>query len=472
MLQSTAQQFKSNALFRVLAFLDNTGVQTFTLNSEVDADGRFRDPDTVFAAEAPITGVLSAALDALRANVRRLFTDAAEQHALLSALGAGAPGQPVKESLSIARASTPLPVEEKDVAPASLGSVRSSQQQQSFSTPLSPTPASTPWCELVLHPTSLAHYADDVEKEFPIHLMVRLHEVLGISAGPSFCCTSSAFIEQFLVDGIDEWLRRCPIEEVKRMVLACGVQPTVLASAFTQEQQQAAIPQDTALPNALADFVVDVVFPVPGKAAEESPNVSCTEAMETLEDWLILSYEKNHEALDIEEIEDAVTDGQSDDSDNNGGHLQSERKRPRADNTCAVANNSLGSWHPVDGEEVLTAENIDRYLRECPQRIPKSILREKRKRISDASITEFELEHHYTAAELKKLVKGGLGVMTASEATSFMECPVTETQVKQAALLTRKSQFVAWILSVHHKSLTQEHTCEKGTDTTAPSPSR
>ncbi|CBZ23838.1 conserved hypothetical protein [Leishmania mexicana MHOM/GT/2001/U1103] len=443
-----AQQFKSNALFRVLAFLDNTGAQAFALDAEVDETGNFRNPESVFAVDAAITGVLTAALDALRANVRRLFTDAAEQHALLTVLGTGAPEPSKKASLRITTTSAPLPPEEGGAAPADLSSDEALPQQESSSIPLSSAPVSTAWSEAALHPTSLAHYADDVENEIPIHLLVRLREVLSIPAAPLCCCSCSPFVEQLLIDGLDEWLRRCRVDEVKRMILACGVQPTVLNSTFMQKRASDA--QDAALPDALADFVVDVVFPVPAQAGKASANASSTATAEALQDWLILSFEKNHEAVDIED-EEASASGQSDCSDNSGTNSQGERKRTRTDNTRPSSDDrdGLGAWEPTKGEEVLTAENIDRYLLECPQRIPKEILREKRKRISDASITEFELNHHYTAAELKKLVKEGLGTMTASEATDFMECPVTEAQVQQAARMTRKAQCVAWILSVH-----------------------
>ncbi|KAG5473568.1 hypothetical protein LSCM4_03637 [Leishmania orientalis] len=453
---ATAQLYKSNALFRVLAFLDNTGAQAFALDTEVDEDGDFRNADSVFGADAAITGILTAALDALRANVRRLFTDAAEQHALLAVLGAGAPDPSTRASLWITTAPAPLPLEGDGAAAVGVNADGPLERLHSSSS----APMGTPWSEAVLHPTSLAHYADIVENEIPIHLLMRLRDVLGIptatlagdSAVPvaaSCCCSCSPFVEQFLIDGLDEWLRRCPIDEVKRMIRACGVQPVVLESAFTQQQQSDA--QGSSLPNALADFVVDVVFPVPAHAGKASVDASSGAAVEGLQDWLILSYEKNREAVDIEEEESTSTNEQSDRSDSGATNSQRERKRHRADiaRPAADRGDSLGSWEPEDGEEVLTAENIDRYLLECPNRIPKEILREKRKRISDASITEFELERHFTAAELKQLVKERLGAMTASEATEFMKCPVTEAQVQQAARLTRKAQFVAWILSLH-----------------------
>ncbi|CAJ1029789.1 hypothetical protein, conserved [Leishmania lindenbergi] len=472
MCAATAQQFRSNPLFRVLAFLDNTGAQAFALDAEVDADGDFRNPDSVFATDSAITGVLTAALDALRANVRRLFADAAEQHALLAVLGAGAPEPPKKASLCITTIPVPLPLEVDGVVPVDVNSDASLQPQPSSSASLSSLPISTPWSEAVLHPTSLAHYADNVENEIPIHLLVRLHEVLGISAvpltaddaaraAPSCYCTCSPFVEQLLIDGLDEWLHRCPIDEVKRMVLACGVQPTVWESTFTQQQQQQqqrADAQCATLPDALADFVVDVVFPVPAQAQKVSPNASSTTTVETVQDWLILSFEKNREAVDLEDDDNASANEQSGKSDDSGTNSQGEKKRIRTSSTCPSAGDrdGLGSWEPIDGEEVLTAENIDRYLLECPQRIPKEILRAKRKRISDAGITAFELEHHYTAAELKKLVKEGLGTMTASEATDFMGLPVTEAQVQQAARLTRKAQLVEWILTLHKAAVLQQ----------------
>ncbi|GET90483.1 hypothetical protein, conserved [Leishmania tarentolae] len=450
-----AHQFKLNALFRVLAFLDNTGSQAFDLGAEIDEDGNFRNPQRVFAADTAITGVLTASLDALRSNVRRLFTDAAEQHALLAVLGTGAPEPSTKTPLWTTTTPSSLPLEESGAAQVDLRSNEPLRQQESSSVLLSSALANTPWSKAVLCPTSLAHYADSVENEIPIHLLVRLREVLNIPASPSCCCSCSPFVEQFFIDGLDEWLRRCPIDEVKRVILACGVQPTVLEATFIQ-QQQAADPQGSALPDILADFVVDVVFPVPAQAGETTANAPSTATADGLQDWIILSFEKNHEVVDVED-ENTSANGQSESSNSSDTNSQGERKRPRTDNTHPSANDrdSLGTWEPTDGEEVLTAGNIDRYLLECPQRIPKEILREKRKPISDASITEFELNHHYTATELKKLVKESLGAMTASQATDFMQCPVTDSQVRQAARLTRKAQFVAWILSLRKAAVQQ-----------------
>ncbi|KAG5473847.1 hypothetical protein LSCM1_04479 [Leishmania martiniquensis] len=463
MCPATAQQYKSNALFRVLAFLDNTGTQAFALGTEVGDDGNFRKAERVFAADAAITGVLTAALDALRANVRRLFTDAAEQHALLSVLGAGSPEMSTRASLWITTAPTPLPLREDGAALTDVNTDDPLPTLQSSSTALASAPMDTPWSEAVLNPTSLAQYADTVENEIPIHLLMRLRGVLGISAVPPAgdgavpaaapcCCTSSPFVEQLLIDGLDEWLRRCPIDEVKRMIRACGVQPTVLASAFTQQQQQSVDAQDASLPNSLVDFVIDVVFPVPVQTAgKASASASSGAAAEGLHDWLILSYEKNREAIDIEEEESTSASEESDGSNDSVTQGHSKSKRARTDFACPSTDHihALSAWEPAEGEEVLTAENMDRYLRESPQRIPKAILREARKHISDASITEFELKHHYTAAELKELVKERLGTMSASEATDFMKCPVTEAQIQEAARLTRKVQFVKWILALH-----------------------
>lgn len=470
MYPATAQQYKANALFRVLAFLDNTGTQSFVLDTEVDADGAFRDAERVFAEDTAISAILAAALDALRANVRRLFTDAAEQHAVLTVLGAGGDSPAPSASPCIAdAAAAPLPP--SDGATESLDGDAHALSSQALSlsslTSPQPTPANTAWSEAVRHPVSLANYADDVENEIPIHLLVRLRGVLGIAAPPTdapeevarpaCCCTSAPFVEQLLVDGLDEWLRRCPTDEVKRMVLACGVQPAVWASAFnppaqsSEESASGAI----ALPDAVADFVVDVVFPVPPAVAPGDAMAGAAAAgADGMQDWLLLSYEKNREAFDIEDAED------DSDSDSEGPAALAT-KRARSSGGDREKNgdgggrgdggaDGLGAWQPPEGEEVLTAENIDRYMRECPQRVPKEVLREKRKPLADATITEFELEHHYTAAELKKLVKDEVGSMSAAEASAFLDTPVSEDQVQQAATLTRKAQFVKWMLDLHN----------------------
>ncbi|KAK7200291.1 hypothetical protein NESM_000081900 [Novymonas esmeraldas] len=471
----TARRLKDNALFRVLAFLDSTGVQPFALDAEVDADGDFLDPGRLFAADTAITGVLTAALDALRANVRRLFADAAEQHALLRVLGTGAPDPGTGASPWIVDAAAAAPAEARTDGRSSVPDSHRASSSLSC-TPPSPVPAhDTPWSASVLHPTSLANYADSIENEIPLHLLLRLREVLGIAAdttpvgadgdataaasssspcAPSIpgccrCCTASPFAEQLLIDGLDEWLRRCPVTEVRRMILACGVQPAVCASAFAaQSQAQAPRTHPGGLPDALVDFVVDVVFPLPSSAGESAS----ASVVEGLQDWLLLSYEKNREAVQIDEdgadSESAEEDRSSSSSSSDGPAAKRGRLEGVSPSPDGTAGN-LGAWAPADGEEVLTAENIERYMRECPQRIPREVLRQARKRISDATITEFELEHHYTAAELKKLVKDDVGGRSASEATELLQCAVTAEQVEQAARLTRKAQFIAWVLSLH-----------------------
>ncbi|KPA80577.1 hypothetical protein ABB37_04777 [Leptomonas pyrrhocoris] len=499
-----ANQYRANVLFRLLAFLDNTGTQPFVLAKEVSADGHFLHPEVVFADGTAVAAILAASLQALRANVARLFASAEEQRALLNAIGTG-----VRKEAATADAVLPpsparpaAPLSTARDATADANGVAQTQEREGdppsgkdvaalTSKPVS-LPRDTKWSYLVCHPVSLLHYAEQVESELPIHLLVRLREVLGVAPAaaspppndsdadpvtlPIATFSDTPFVEQMLIDGLDEWMRSCPVDEVRRVILACGVQPTVLSFAFEQQQQpqkQSSAAEkapfvfsseraNTLLPDSLVDFVVDVVFPVSTVSTSPSSSTAGTQSTtatstpgEGLQDWLLLSYEKNHETIEVGEEEEEEEDVNSNDSDAGGGdrprkvpHAEGGR-RPQASPKDDGETNSLGAWQPQDGEEVLTADNIDRYLKEYPQRIPKEILRAKRKLITDPAITAFELENHYTAAELRKLIKEEVGSMTAVEATVLMGCPISEAQVVQAAGATRKAQFVEWVLAAH-----------------------
>jgi hypothetical protein len=503
MSSATASQYKANVLFRLLAFLDNTGTQSFALDEEVDERGRFLHPEEVFGEDTAVAAILAAALRALRGNIRRLFKDAAEQQALFAVIGTGAVATAVRTwdftkwvSTSPAASSTrevenvesspTVPnLDESEVASGANGGNSAGVMDAP------PLPIDTTWSYLVCHPVSLLRYAEQVENELPIHLLVRLREVLNVAPAPALveegsgvvdkttnptaAFSATPFVEQLLIDGLDEWMRSCPVEEVKRMVLACGVQPTVLASACDQPPRQQQVEEGeaenkqisssppsspAALPDALVDFVVDVMFPVPtvgtnSNSTSSLPPTAATQntpatPAEEVQDWLLLSYEKNHETVEVDDENNESEDN------NNKDESDHPRKIPRAECGPPTTQQSdegdgLGAWQPEDGEEVLTADNIDRYLRECPQRIPKEILREKRKPISDSSISVFELENHYTAAELRKLVKDEVGSMSAADASARMGCPITDSQVAQAAKGTRKAQFVEWILAAHRK---------------------
>lgn len=525
MSTATASAYRANLLFRLLAFLDNTGTQSFVLNKEVGEDGRFLRPDEVFAESTAIAALLNASLRALRANVHRLFSDAEEQQALLGAIGTGVVGQQQATSTPdlTARASGPsthssyantdaVEVEhpqdsEKEGLSCDTSNDAPTRTQASLSSQL---PIDTTWSYLVCHPVSLLHYAEQVEDELPVHLLLRLREVLGVIPSASLDKTekgvaaaattfsTTPFAEQMLIDGLDEWLRSCPVDEVKRIVLACGVQPAVLASAFEQQQRveeeaeqhqqefsgkatpvfsSTSAKKSPELPDSLVDFVVDVVFPVssmspcfsPSSTVATQSTISTT--AEGLQDWLLLSYGKNHETIEIGEEEEDEEGRDGGDSNSEAEHASNgagadggdesgyPRKMPRSEGDRQRGSqktveeeeerDGLGTWQPEEGEEVLTADNIDRYLRECPQRIPREVLRETRKPISDAAITAFELEHHYTAAELRRFVKDEVGSMSVQEASATMGCPVSESQIAQAARATRKAQLVEWVLAVH-----------------------
>lgn len=408
----SADRYKSNPLFRLLAFLDNTGTQTFELAAAVDTTGNFVDAANTFRKDSTAASILSASLTALRDNIRRLFTDAVEQRAIFEIVGTGeeAPQADVIATAESSAAALPLPVD-------------------------------TEWSRAMLQPLSLAYFSDDLESGFPLNLHHRLCNVLGILPSSTAdgeannCsgeCSSSggaSLAEQFIIDGIDEWVRHADAAEIRRIVRACGVQPTVVEAAF--ESRGA----DEVVPATVVDFIIDIIYPPSSTngaaAADRAPPV---------QDWLVLSYEKNRESISVAEdtpspslsleVEDATSP---------------EKKRQRTGD----GEKPLDASELNNDEELLTSDNIDEYMMKCPQKIPKSIIQAKRKSLKDPAITAFELEHHYSAVELKSFVKEELGCMKAEAATVWIGHLVAEDQLFQAAKATRKAQFIDVLLKIH-----------------------
>lgn len=551
----STEALKRNPLFRVLAFLDDTGTQTFDLQKEVDpTTGAFVRPKDLFAEGTPINDILSAGLFAFRENIAALFTDLEERHALLEIVGwspsegeggdeeadaghiaAPSPAQPSKEagttSASPATEGTALDGDEvspqplTEVAPAVGGSPANSASSpqsnaalpttssvvsppQSSSTidvnaaaaPVAtssnaPTdaekhkrnsekvshndenstrlPRRTRWSERMLCPHSFAGFVDRLESGFPMHLLCRLQEVLGIPA--TSAQSSSPLAEQYLIDAIDRWMSSRPPNENDRMVLACGVQPTVLEAAHARAAE---------LPNALIDFVVDVLFPTtPSLLVAEDDGEdgvgpeSRPPPHQPVVDWVVLSYEKNREAIDVEdEITDSGSVAGSDndvDEDEPLGDAEEgatassspSAKRARREGRPKVEDSGLAGWTPEDGELVLTEDNIGHFMRTQPNIIPKDILRAHRRPWTSPVITEFELENHFTAAELRSAVKEIAALPTAGAGESDADATaqraaleaaightIPDALIARAAKVTKKADFVRLLLDLHPRS--------------------
>lgn len=437
-----AQTWERNALFRTLAFLDNTGEQSFDLAEEVDGHGGFLRPEVLFAGGTAAHAILAAGLEALRDNVEYLFADEAERRALLRVVGAATAAPPVEEE---EEAFTEDPQSPHDGAKADGGSGPLEDAPPQLRQPRKKPreapevlPHDTEWSRHLLRPKSLSDFAESFCGSFPLHLLYRLEEVMGVPPTNSSSLTDSPLVEQFFVDAFDRWMDALAEADRHRMILACGVQPAVLEAAVARKAE---------MPYALTDFVISVVFPTPeelrgrphGGAGAAGTGTTATAAEEeeeeegpdkggdgvTVQDWLLLAYQRNHEAIDVEEEDSfaATSDGQGAEE----GGEQRSAPRPRRE-----VEDALRGWNPEaedEDEVVLTADNIDRYMRENPSVIPVTVLREKRKSWKSPSITPFELEHHYQLTELKAAVRelASLAGASADVVRAWEDAAVAET---------------------------------------------
>ncbi|ORC90259.1 uncharacterized protein TM35_000093090 [Trypanosoma theileri] len=342
-----SEKWKKNPLFRLLAFLDIVGLQTFSVKNDITDDGVFIEANRTFSPDSVIHKILTHGLHSLHANIKRLFLVEEEQKILLQFIG-------------------------------------------------DPNEASSSFCQGLLKPSSLTSFLDIVENELPVWALIRIKEVFGLLS------SSTTITEQFLIDALDDWMQKRTPRENDAMVLSCGVQPDMLDSARARADE---------LPNAVEDFIIDVVFPPPypstlevkeeeeEKEEEGSKEKKGDKKKHTLLDWLIEAYEKCHEIIDVEE-EEIEEEEEIKNEDGKESPIESTMKKRRKEEE---------EKEEESEEEYLTADNIDRFMRERPSVIPKEILREKRRSLQDAGITDFELQNHYTVNELSVFVKEKIG---------------------------------------------------------------
>ncbi|CBH10146.1 hypothetical protein, conserved [Trypanosoma brucei gambiense DAL972] len=316
------EKWKDNPLFRLLAFLDVVGLQRFSHANDLKSDGTFINPDRTVGAGTVMHNILRSGLHALRANITRLFADEKEREQLLLLVG-------------------------------------------------DPNETPTVFGEGVLKPPSLQEFDEVVDSALPVWARLRLQEAVALNTDGNEKVSSGSvkISEQFLIDAIDGWMNGRSHKENDALVLACGVKPEVLEAARGRADE---------LPNAVEDFIIDVVFPPSyGNEAKESDMV----------DWLIASYEQCCEAVNAEEEEDTERDQENENNE----------------------------------EVLLTSENVATFMLENPSVIPKAIVRELRRKLYDPEITEFELRNHYLASELVAFAKGELGLKKGLNRTNCVK---------------------------------------------------
>ena len=193
---------------------------------------------------------------------------------------------------------------------------------------------------------------------------------------------------QFFVDGFDVWLNHQDIHRVKTMLIACGVQPSLVNQAAEESRDR------------LNDFLITLIFPEKDDRTEHG-------------DWLASLKAKN-EAFAVEEYRTTPPPA-SPAPPGEGAELvrfptaaeiKNDRKRPRDDeedvgDSTDSKSNVTGKTTAEDGELLITEETLPKLMETQPNLIPKDILRAHRRKIG-TGINEFALTHHYTMDELRK----------------------------------------------------------------------
>lgn len=357
------------------------------------------------------------------------------------------------------------------------------------------------WESRVTQPTSLHGLEDAMGDTFSLSTVMRIHDAFcsdslsndganeegdgsHIGSKRRYCCDRhllSRLVEQFLTDGLDAWLRAsASIPSLTSNLTDSGDSPHVVSLSQSSEDpsQQPSSPAVSTTPSThylqrmvlacggalsptevlpllstaegvdvLVGFVLDVLFPVNGfiklsqqrkrKDSDEAIIANdCEEqaqeeqeAVEVLDDWVLTAYMKNHEVL----ILGSSSSSSSDDDDDGEDETSPSNLR----------------WKPSQDEETsgdlfVTCDNIDSYLRHSPHLLPRTILAAKRKRWDDASITVWELEHHYTATELK-------AAMRASLPTLLEKAAVEEAALVKRLLMEKKSKMIEGVTELQRR---------------------
>lgn len=142
--------------------------------------------------------------------------------------------------------------------------------------------------------------------------------------------------------------------------------------------------------------------------------------------------------------------------------MTTKKRRKTEGNTSsfleAVAKDDKGldGWTPPDdGEVYLTSAMIDSFMREHPEKLPRSVVVEKRRKISDPQLTQRELENHYTAAELRCILKDLIREREDSnEWGSPLSDAMNELSVKEWDRIkkaTKKVEFVHFLIRLYKR---------------------
>lgn len=201
---------------------------------------------------------------------------------------------------------------------------------------------------------------------------------------------------QFWIDGFGRYLREgLEASQVVRMAVAIGVNPKEIHPALLQRIESAGVYEAVALESEegkslqrLVELILAFVFPpMPSGAA-----------------WLPQTIGRVGEKRDRQDQSTAQKRSRKEDHTASGSQAD------------AISVTSADSSGKSLDEDLADSDELQRLMKENPRLIPRETVKLLRKSLTNETITEFELEHHYTLAELRDEAKRR-GVQVASRAT-------------------------------------------------------
>lgn len=117
----------------------------------------------------------------------------------------------------------------------------------------------------------------------------------------------------------------------------------------------------------------------------------------------------------------------------------------------------LQGWTPPeDGDLYITSEMIGTFMNEHPEKLPRRLILEKRKKISDPHLTKWEIENHYTASELKSIIKELVREKETQESHPISS-PLNSIQAlpskdwERVRKSTRKVEFIEFLMRLYKR---------------------
>lgn len=503
-------------LFRLLAFLDTTGIQAFDAEVELSAEGEFLRPDYLLftpdlngssTSPTPFSKILFAACCALQENLSILCSSEEVGAELV------ADARDILELLSLPISTVTDKINEEK------GKIEEAMQRSSWVTLVCssssirgideafaaylPLASFLKLKSLLLSPlVSLIHpeqKAKGGKKKKSIKQESDSKEITNSSSGDKmlYCCPENMLAEQFLIDGVDRWLRESHGKEsssspLQQIVLACGgvLSPEIVLPLLSRDDGV----------TLLIDFVLDVLFPLSltpqassssicsdkAKSATTRRSAKKEESLDVEEkgvvlDWLILSYQKNREfgaplksdcvsdpsetrkknARTLRRDSALISDAETANCDSKG-----DRKRTRKETLEEKQEKNCLESQQDNDDVFLSSENFEAFMLQHPSRLPRAVLEHSRRAISDPLLTTSEMDKLYKATELRDIVQkmirerentldsaAEVGTPSSVEEVLPVPLPLSNERWAKAKRATKKKEFISFLMDLYPRSL-------------------